>query len=193
MFGHVQHEKDADKYQGSEFHKLIFDEAVQFTASKLTKIKGANRKKINDPLPLSIWYTGNPGGVSHDYFNEQFINGPGYFINYKYTDNPYLIMLHMVKYLCKSKIATLYYIVSGSLEIGKQSHKENYSKENGLQTDLFEFINETIIKWLRMWDLAATKKKIQLKKVVLIGLPVAYLPWRIRKSISYRYPKIPRR
>ena len=82
--------KDAEKYQGSEFHKLIFDEAVQFTAFKITKIKGRNRKKTNDPLPLRIWYTGNPGGVSHDYFKERFVNGPGYFIDTKYTDNPYL-------------------------------------------------------------------------------------------------------
>ena len=37
MFGHVQHEKDADKYQGSEFHKLIFDEAVQFTEFKINQ------------------------------------------------------------------------------------------------------------------------------------------------------------
>ena len=90
MFGHVQHEKDAQKYQGPEFHRLIFDEAVQFTESKLTRIKVANRKKKNDPLPLSVWYTGNPGGLSHDYFKSQFINGSGEFINSRYTDNPYL-------------------------------------------------------------------------------------------------------
>jgi len=90
MFGHVQHETDVGKYQGPEFHLLIIDEAVQFSVNKITKLKGSNRKTFDSHIPLRIWYTGNPGGLSHDFFKVNFIDNFTNFIDSKYTDNPYL-------------------------------------------------------------------------------------------------------
>ncbi len=164
MFGHVQHEKDADKYQGSEFHKLIFDEAVQFTESKLTKIKGANRKKINDPLPLSIWYTGNPGGVSHDYFNDNFVKGPSNFINSKYTDNPYLNHEAYGKIFIQIKDSDPILYRQWKHGDWEAIPQGKLFKRKWFTDRLFDFINERIVKWLRMWDLAATKEEDPTKK-----------------------------
>lgn len=167
-FGHVQHDKDAEKYQGSEFHLLVIDEAVQFTENKITRLKGSNRKQINDPLPLRIWFTGNPGGVSHDYFKERFIDGPGFFIDSKYTDNPYLN---------HKKYEEIFIEIQDSDPIlyrqwkegdwnaipeGKLYKRKWFTGKNGGR--LYEFITEKIIQWIRFWDLAATEEANENKK-----------------------------
>lgn len=164
MFGHVQHEKDADKYQGSEFHHLIFDEAVQFTESKITKIKGANRKQVNDPLPLRIWFTGNPGGVSHDYFKERYVDGPGLFINSKYTDNPYLNHVEYEKIFEEIKDSDPILYRQWKLGDWEAIPEGKLFKRKWFVDKLYELINERIVKWLRFWDLAATKEDDDTKK-----------------------------
>lgn len=164
MFGHVQHEKDADKYQGSEFHHLIFDEAVQFTESKLTKIKGANRKKINDPLPLRIWYTGNPGGVSHDYFNERFVKGHGTFINSRYTDNPYLDHVKYEQIFEEIKDSDPILYRQWKFGDWEAIPEGKLFKRRWFTERLYDVINERVVKWLRFWDLAATKEEDDTKK-----------------------------
>lgn len=157
MFGHVQHEKDADKYQGSEFHLLILDEAVQFTVNKITKLKGSNRKQFNDPLPLRKWYTGNPGGVSHDYFKELFIDGSGNFIDSKYSDNPYLD--HKAYEAVFEEIKDSDPILYRQWKLGDWNAipEGKIYKRSWFTDRLYTVIHEKIIKWLRFWDLAATK------------------------------------
>lgn len=159
MFGHVQHEKDADKYQGSEFHLLILDEAVQFTVNKITKLKGSNRKQFNDPLPLRKWYTGNPGGVSHDYFKERFIDGPGNFIDSKYTDNPYLN--HKAYEAVFEEIKDSDPILYRQWKYGdwEAIPEGKLFKRKWFIERLYDLIPERIIKWLRFWDLAATEEE----------------------------------
>ena len=158
MFGHVQHEKDAENYQGSEFHHLIFDEAVQFSVNKITRIKGSNRKKFTSFIPLRIWYTGNPGGLSHEYFKENFIDNNSNFIDSKYTDNPYL---DQVAY------ESIFKDIEDSDPILYRQWK--YGDWEALPEGLmfkrkwfldctYDFIpkHETIIKAVRFWDMAAT-------------------------------------
>lgn len=165
-FAHVQHNKDAEKYQGSEFHLLIFDEAVLFTEYKITRIKGSNRKKINDPLPIRIIFTGNPGGISHDYFKDRFIDGPGLFIDSKYTDNPYLD---------HEKYEEIFIEIEDSDPVlwrqwkhgdwnavpeGKLFKRKWFTKASRL----YEVITEKILQWVRFWDLAATEEEDDTKQ-----------------------------
>jgi len=164
MFGHVQHNKDAEKYQGSEFHLLIFDEAVQFTEFKITRIKGSNRKKTNDPLPLRIWFTGNPGGVSHDYFKERFIDGTGYFIDSKYTDNPYLNHIEYEKIFIEIQDSDPILYRQWKLGDWNAIPEGKLFKRKWFTNHLYEFINEKILQWVRFWDLAATKEEDDTKK-----------------------------
>lgn len=163
-FAHVKNESDAEKYQGSEFHHLIFDEAVQITESKITKIKGSNRKQIHDPLPLRIWYTGNPGGISHDYFKERFIDGNGTFINSKYTDNPYLNHTEYEKIFEDIKDSDPILYRQWKLGDWEAIPEGKLFKRTWFTERLYEFINERIIRWLRFWDMAATKEEDDTKK-----------------------------
>ena len=164
MFGHVQHNKDAEKYQGSEFHLLIFDEAVQFTPFKITRIKGSNRKKTNDPLPLRIWFTGNPGGVSHDYFKERFIDGIGYFIDSKYTDNPYLNHVEYEKIFEEIQDSDPILYRQWKLGDWNAIPEGKLFKRKWFTDHLYEVITETIKTWVRFWDLAATEEEDDTKK-----------------------------
>jgi len=164
MFGHVQHDKDAEKYQGSEFHLLILDEAVQFTEKKITKLKGSNRKQFNDPLPLKKWYTGNPGGVSHDYFKERFIEGIGNFIDSKYTDNPYLN--HKAYEEVFEEIKNSDPILYRQWKLGDWNAipEGKLFKRKWFIDRVYDIIPEKVIRWLRFWDLAATKEEDNNKK-----------------------------
>ena len=55
MFGHVQHDSDVEIYQGAELHRLLIEEAVQFTKFKITGLKGSIRKLEDDPLPINLY------------------------------------------------------------------------------------------------------------------------------------------
>lgn len=156
MFGHVQHEKDAKKYQGSEFHHLIFDEAVQFSVNKITRIKGSNRKNFTSFIPLRIWYTGNPGGLSHDYFKENFIDTKSHFIDSKYTDNPYLD---------QEKYEQTFKDIEDSDPILYRQWKYGdweavpeglMFKRPWFADNTYDRIPERIVKRVRFWDMAAT-------------------------------------
>jgi predicted phage terminase large subunit-like protein len=165
MFGHVQHEKDADKYQGSEFHLLILDEAVQFTEKKITKLKGSNRKQFNDPLPLRRWYTGNPGGISHDYFKERFVDGIGNFIDSKYEDNPYLDQESYERDVF-SEIKDSDPILYRQWKLGDWNAipEGKLFKRKWFTKRVYSLITEKITQWVRFWDLAATEEEDDNKK-----------------------------
>ncbi len=192
-FAHVHNESDAEKYQGSEFHQLIFDEAVQITESKITKIKGSNRKQINDPLPLRIWYTGNPGGISHEYFKTRYVTGPGLFINSKYTDNPYLNhqKYEQIFLDIKDSDPILYrqwrYGDWEAIPEGKLYKREWFTKNT------YEVITEKILAWIRFWDLAATAEEDPNKKGgpdwtvgMLLGLGVSGSVY-LEDIVRFRY------
>ena len=158
MFGHVQHEKDAENYQGSEFHHLIFDEAIQFSINKITRIKGSNRKKFTSSIPLRIWYTGNPGGLSHEYFKENFIDKQSNFIDSKYTDNPYLDQIayeSIFKDIEDSDPILFRQWKYGDWEAVPEGlmFKRPWFTVKGRTYDA---IPERIVKRVRFWDTAAT-------------------------------------
>ena len=71
-FGYCNSDKDLDQYQGAEFDIIFLDEATQLKEEWIKKIKACLRG-VND-FPKRIYYTCNPGGVSHGYFKRLFID-----------------------------------------------------------------------------------------------------------------------
>ena len=71
-FGYCKCDGDLDQYQGAEYDVIFLDEATQLREEWIRKItaclRGANR------FPKRIYYTCNPGGVSHGYFKRLFID-----------------------------------------------------------------------------------------------------------------------
>lgn len=71
-FGYCNADKDMDQYQGAEYDVIFLDEATQLQELWIKKITACVRG-VND-FPKRIYYTCNPGGVSHGYFKRIFID-----------------------------------------------------------------------------------------------------------------------
>lgn len=71
-FRYYQNDKDGDTWQGQEFDVLFLDEAGLFREEHIKKmiacVRGANS------FPKRVYYTMNPGGVSHGYLKRLFID-----------------------------------------------------------------------------------------------------------------------
>ena len=155
QFGQVQHDNDASNFQGAEFHKMVIDEAVQFSENKINRLSASIRKKKTDPLPTSILFTGNPGGISTEYFRDKFVKGDGNFIDSQYLDNCYLDFDDYEQRVfaeLKDSDPVLYAqwkegswdtMYSGSL------FKEEWIRK-------YDYINERIVRRVRSWDIAGT-------------------------------------
>ena len=73
LFRYCNAEKDLDNFQGVQFDVVFFDEATQLKQEWIEKICACVRGVNN--FPKRIYYTMNPGGVSHGYFKRLFIDG----------------------------------------------------------------------------------------------------------------------
>lgn len=71
--GHFQYEKDINQYLSLEYDVIFVEQAEQLSQSKLEEIKTVNRTSIAGFKPR-MYYTFNPGGISHQYLKKKFIN-----------------------------------------------------------------------------------------------------------------------
>jgi len=102
--GHMQHEMDRFNFQGKEYHKILIDEAPQFTQTQYLYMFSRARSPDAQLRP-QILCTGNPGGIGHRFIKERFIDiaeprtvyiDPGtglsrYFIPATVYDNPTIL------------------------------------------------------------------------------------------------------
>jgi predicted phage terminase large subunit-like protein len=156
-FANLKNKGDELKYQGAEFHRELFDEAVLFPEYQLTYLVGSARKLEGDPLPVNYVYTGNPGGLSHEYMKENFVNGPGLFIPSTYLDNPHLDHVKYDKNMQRiSRNNPILYQQWrfgnwDATPLGKMFQRAWLSKRT------YTTINERIVDACMFWDLAKTK------------------------------------
>ena len=80
--GYCDNDNDKLQYQGAEYDFIIFEEATNFEEDWITFISTALRTTRTDFRPR-IYYTCNPGGVSHAYFKRLFIDR-----KFKENENP---------------------------------------------------------------------------------------------------------
>lgn len=71
-FGYCASDGDLDQYQGAEYDVVFLDEATQLQELWIRKITACVRG-VNG-FPKRIYYTMNPGGVSHAYIKRLFID-----------------------------------------------------------------------------------------------------------------------
>lgn len=71
-FGYCATDSDLEQYQGAEYDVIFLDEATNLREEWIKKITACLRG-VND-FPKRIYYTFNPGGVSHGYFKRLFID-----------------------------------------------------------------------------------------------------------------------
>ncbi len=72
LFGHMQHEKDAENYNGIQYQYIGFDQLEQFTKHQYDTMRSCCRSE--DPtIPCFIRATSNPGGIGHSWVKDFFI------------------------------------------------------------------------------------------------------------------------
>ena len=70
-FTHCEHEQDVARFDGQEFHLVVFDELTHFTERQYRAIRA--RIRGTDPtLPRYARATTNPGGPGHDWVFRRF-------------------------------------------------------------------------------------------------------------------------
>lgn len=78
QFRHCDHENDVFLYLGAEWDTLLIDEVTQFSANQYTLLRSRVRWP-KDKIQPSGWHRriiscGNPGGIGHNYFKENFVD-----------------------------------------------------------------------------------------------------------------------
>ena len=72
LFRYCAHERDTDRFQGTEADVLFVDEATQQTQEQIERLCACVRG-VND-FPKRIYFTCNPGGVGHGWVKRLFID-----------------------------------------------------------------------------------------------------------------------
>lgn len=77
IFRSCETEKDARKAQGVEYQFLVIDEAVNFMPELIQRLLGSCRNAHVKNFKPTVLMTGNPGGMSDQWFIDHFVN-PNY-------------------------------------------------------------------------------------------------------------------
>ncbi len=92
-FGHLDSERDLDKYQGAEYQFVGFDELTQFPENYFRYLFSRLRRREGIGVPLRMRGSSNPGGIGHDWVKRRYIveeRDDRRFIPSLLTDNPSL-------------------------------------------------------------------------------------------------------
>lgn len=71
-FGYCDSDGDLGQYQGAEYHVIFLDESTQLKQEWIDKIRACCRSADN--IPKRMYYTCNPGGESHTWHKERFVD-----------------------------------------------------------------------------------------------------------------------
>lgn len=185
-FGHMEDENAKYNYQGAAWHFIGFDEVTHFTETQYMYLHSRCRKADNDPIPLRVRATGNPGGIGHEWVKERFVTPPPVeeatfgmdeestadyieerknmlFIPARLKDNPHLDKDYE-KQLKKLDPVTRAQLLNGDWEMtgeGNLFRKEWF--DNRVIPNIPMGVD--IIRRVRYWDLASTdEEKVKEKK-----------------------------
>lgn len=73
--GYCNGDKDVLQYQGQEYDVILIDECTQFYWSWVQFILTSLRTTRKDGFRTRAYFTGNPGGVGHNWFKRLFVKG----------------------------------------------------------------------------------------------------------------------
>ncbi len=167
-FGYLQTATDRLRYQGAEFQFVGFDELTQFPEGSYTYLFSRLRKPDGMPVPIRMRAASNPGGPGHDWVKLRFNLGldpatglrlppPAgrYFIPAKLADNPHVDHASYLESLSNLSPVERAQLVEG--DWGARPPGEMFRRE--WFYDHLVSIVPAGLRYVRRWDLAATKKR----------------------------------
>jgi len=182
QFGFLEREADKLKYQGANFHYIMFDELTQFTESQYTYLFSRLRKLTKEELekfgisfdiPLRMRSASNPGGPGHEWVKKRFIGTPEepvnhpnrIFISSRLEDNP---SLDQAEY--ELSLSELDPITRAQLRLGDWTADARGGMFKKVWFNLKEDRPRHFTYICRFWDLAATEAKIGEDPDYTVGL-----------------------
>lgn len=189
-FGYLDHDKHLDRYQGSAFQYVGFDEATQILEHRYRYLFSRLRKPDTMQVPLRFRATANPGGISHEFIKQRFlIEGDSHerrFIPAKLADNPSLEQASYLKSLEELDPLTRQRLLNGDWDAVPQG---GMFRREWFEGKIIEPAGVPRgIRWLRFWDRAATEaepgKDPDWTAGALMGLHRGQ--WYIRDMIHFR-------
>lgn len=73
LFRATETKKDVEKIQGVEFQLMLIDEATNFEQHILDRMRGSLRNAHVENYKATLYYFGNPGGLSDHYMKTRFV------------------------------------------------------------------------------------------------------------------------
>jgi len=157
-FGHMQHEKDAERHErGPEYQFIGFDELTTFRESMYRRMFSRLRGPSTGPLsrvPLRMRSASNPGAEGHAWVKQRFItegraNGRA-FVPAKFRENTHLDHEKYLQSLDQLDPVSRARMLEGDWDV-----------EGGgimFQREWFEVVPEApaVVRAVRFWDCAAT-------------------------------------
>lgn len=157
-FGYLETEQDKYRYDSAEFQTIIVDEAVQFPQSSLEFLYARLRRlKAHRNHPLRFRLATNPGGISHLYLRNRFLEtydpDRGH-IPFYLQDNPALDTEEYLKSLAQLD----------SVLYRQRRFGDWYASRTDvvMSRDWIELVDAAFtggVTRVRFWDLAATEPK----------------------------------
>ena len=155
-FGHLDSDRDLDKYQGAEFAFVGFDEATQFPENHYRYLFSRLRRPEGLDVPLRMRASSNPGGIGHDWVKRRFLiegeqNGRR-FIPSLLQDNPSLNQAEYLESLQQLDPLTRMRLLQGDWDALAQGGM--------FRREWFGIIEASQVprgtSYVRFWDRAAT-------------------------------------
>lgn len=158
-FGHLEHETDKYRYQGSKYQCVIFEELTHFLASQYRYMFSRLDRPPYGPLsqvPLRMRSTGNPGGVGHFWVFERFISAQTrltdvVFLPAALLDNP-----HVDADAYRANIARLSPVEQAQLLEGVWDALQEGDVFRTDRIVLLDAAPPGLMQHVRYWDCAAT-------------------------------------
>jgi len=168
-FGHCQHLKDRENYQGGAYHFVGFDELTQFLLAQYRYIAfSRQRRRMASVIPIRVRSTSNPGGEGHQWVKQRLITeatnideAPASLVNHarafvpsKLRDNPHIDADDYETSLNELHPHEKAQLMDGDWDArppGALFHREWFEK--------FTTRPGKVRRRIRYWDLAATEEK----------------------------------
>lgn len=160
-FGFLEGENDKYRYQGSAYQYIGFDELTQFRESDFTYLFSRLRRteEQGKDLPLRMRGATNPGGVGHEWVKQRFIikgrEAGRIFVAARLDDNPSLDAEAYREALAQLDDVSRAQLLFGDWDVRPAG--------DVFRTGCYaswmepEELVESDYRWVRRWDLAATK------------------------------------
>ena len=158
-------DKDKEKFKSRAYHKIIVDEASEFSKVNLQFLNRSLRgTKGLMKFPLSLYYISNPADADgSQYLKERFVDGPYPFFEMNFWDNPYIdkndyheTLQELSKADYQFQMGNWDYEVKSGDVFDYDMIEANTISKNEYQDMLTEL---DVLQQVITWDIAATEKK----------------------------------